>query len=168
MQKTIVNNKLYIIGRARFNGVWIDDCLIPDKVYTKAKKYPVKKTSTPRRYLEIKLDDLWRKAVKIKWGFKCAVCGTDENLESHHIFPRGNKGVRWDLDFGICLCVFHHTLDNKSAHLSPEWFKGFLIELLGQNEYDRLSRKAKKVIWLSKQDLELLVYKLEGYIKSQG
>jgi 5-methylcytosine-specific restriction endonuclease McrA len=65
---------------------------------------------------------VWMDAVKARDG-KCAVCGTTENLEAHHIIPLAvlvdeygirnrdearNCALLWDLANGQTLCGKHH------------------------------------------------------------
>lgn len=58
----------------------------------------------------------WKKAVK-KIG-KCEICGSNENLEAHHIIPweYSIKG-RTDVKNGMCLCKECH----KMMHNDNEW-----------------------------------------------
>ena len=55
------------------------------------------------------VDQLWSKAVKAKYNYRCAICYTTEGLESHHVVHRRQCGVlRNDIKNGICLCKEHH------------------------------------------------------------
>lgn len=51
-------------------------------------------------------------------------------MNAAHIVRRGNKGVRWRLDNGLCLCVgCHYWLDNSSNRLDThEWLAAYLGE----------------------------------------
>lgn len=113
------------------------------------QKYCSRKCSTPykdktlRKPKYVSLDDTWSKAVKERVGYKCEYCGKTETLNSHHIFSRSNKKVRWDMDNGICLCVLHHVFGIFSAHKSPLEFGEWLKETRGIDWYERLREKAK-------------------------
>ena len=69
--------------------------------------------------IDKKLDDAWAKLVKLKAGNKCEYCGKTDRLNSHHVYSRSNRSVRWDIDNGYSLCVGHHVFGNFSAHKSP-------------------------------------------------
>lgn len=91
-------------------------------------------------------DAKWAIKVKEQAGFKCEYCGKTETLNSHHIFSRSNRSVRWDVDNGVCLCVAHHTFSSAfSAHKSPIEFIIWLQEKRGQEWYDNLRRKARSI-----------------------
>jgi hypothetical protein len=81
----------------------------------------------PRKTAENKADDAWSCVVKASAGWHCEYCGKTTSLQSHHIFSRSDRSVRWNIDNGVCLCASHHTLGNKSFHKAPadmiEWIK---------------------------------------------
>lgn len=114
-----------------------------------AQKYCSRKCSSPykdksmKKPKNVSLDNLWSKTVKDRAGNKCEYCGKDSGLNSHHIFSRSNKRVRWDLDNGICVCVLHHVFGMFSAHKSPIEFVEWLKEYRGIEWYERLRLKAK-------------------------
>jgi 5-methylcytosine-specific restriction endonuclease McrA len=91
-------------------------------------------------------DTTWAKAVKERDGFKCVYCGSDKNLNSHHLFSRRHQGLRWDLENGITLCAGHHNFSTEfSAHKTPLEFAEWVKELKGDEWYQRLLVKAKQV-----------------------
>ena len=90
-----------------------------------------------------RLDTLWSKKVKTLAGDKCEYCGKTTGLNSHHIFSRSNRRVRWDLDNGISVCVLHHVFGTFSAHKAPLEFAEWLKEHRGEDWYFRLRAKAK-------------------------
>jgi hypothetical protein len=93
--------------------------------------------------------DLWSEIVKKKAGYKCEVCGSTENLQSHHIIGRGNWRLRWEPRNGACLCAKHHKFDrNQSAHNNPLWF----------NEWLQKYRK-EDIEWLRKHEMETKSWK---------
>lgn len=53
----------------------------------------------PKRISDSRLNNLWSKAAKVKYG-RCAITGDSENLQSHHIIPKGRQNrfsIRWDI-----------------------------------------------------------------------
>jgi len=169
MRKEIIGDTLYRVARARYNGVWVDDCLIPEKSYSAVKSTRRRRTKkTPRRLLIDQIDHLWSEAVKIKWGFKCAYCGKTQYLQSHHIFSRGKANVRFDLDNGIALCAGHHTLNDFSAHKSPKAFFEWLEDLVGKNKVNQIEYRSRITKSHGIRELEMIKYNLENYIKQHG
>lgn len=64
-------------------------------------------------------DQLWSIAVREDWAHKCAVCGTSQNVEAHHLIPRQYESTRYVLQNGIALCPSHHKFDPEiSPHLN--------------------------------------------------
>ena len=109
-----------------------------------------------------KLDEAWSMAVKKKAGFKCEHCHKRSPLNSHHIFSRSKRSVRWDVMNGICLCVGCHTFSSKfSAHKTPTEFTNWLYRYKGQEYMDLLTLKANSISKLHKFEKELLLNELE-------
>jgi hypothetical protein len=88
------------------------------------------------------LDNLWSEAVKKRAKFRCEKCGKTTTLNSHHIFSRSNKRVRFDIDNGVCVCVAHHIFGLFSAHKSPIEFVEWLKKVRGKEWYERIRNKA--------------------------
>lgn len=105
-----------------------------------------------------KLDDAWSLLVKLEAGNKCEVCGTTKTLNSHHIFSRSNRSVRWDESNGVCLCVAHHTFSSSfSAHKTPTEFTFWLVKEYGEVFMDELRIKANSTKkWTTHEKEELL------------
>lgn len=57
---------------------------------------------------------LFNKAVLIKNGGRCFLCGKTDNLEVHHIVKRRNKILRYDYRNGIPVCKYgcHQEIDS--------------------------------------------------------
>lgn len=109
----------------------------------KAKSRRLKKQSS-KSYITRQLDKEWSEAVKEMAGYKCEICGSKENLNSHHIFSRSNKAVRHDIDNSACLCAKHHVFDTRlSAHKAPAEFLEVMKEKRGEEWYNKLREKAK-------------------------
>ena len=63
---------------------------------------------------------------------ECAMCGSRQNLEAHHIIGRGNKATRHAKENGIMLCKTCHHAGRFSPHRSKaafmDWLKHFRPE----------------------------------------
>jgi len=69
-------------------------------------------------------DELWKQTVKKHAGFKCEKCGKTEYLQAHHIIPRTNYALRFDLENGVALCRKCHIYwAHKDAIGFMEWIK---------------------------------------------
>jgi len=113
-----------------------------------------------------KLDLLWSELVKLEAKGKCEYCGVTSPLNSHHIFSRSNRSVRWDEGNGVCLCVSHHTFNSKfSAHKTPTEFTYWLEREYGKEYLEDLRYKANLTKKWTKQEKEDLVIELQEKIK---
>ena len=114
-----------------------------------------------------KLDEAWSLLVKLRAGMKCEYCGKTTNLNSHHIYSRSKRSVRWDVLNGVSLCVSHHTFNSGfSAHKTPLEFIEWLKETKGEEYIDNLRLKAYKIEKLHKHEKEELLKKLKKEIDS--
>ena len=113
-----------------------------------------------------KLDEAWSELVKLEAGYKCEVCGKNTTLNSHHIFSRSNRSVRWDEANGVCLCVSHHTFNSKfSAHKTPTEFTYWLEEEYGKLFLEELRVKAMSTKKWTKYEKEDLLEELKEKIE---
>lgn len=120
------------------------------------------KIKRENKSLPKKADDFWSKTVRKVW--KCAYCGSTENLNAHHIFTRHNKSVRWDLENWICLCAKHHVFsDEFSAHKTPTDFTYWLETQYSREWLENLGRKANKPLHVDSEFLKATII----YLKSQ-
>ncbi len=80
-----------------------------------------------KKKIKKELDTLWSKAVKLRAGGRCEICGKEYGINSHHVIGRVNYNLRWDLRNGVALCISHHKFGVFSAHENPiyfmSWFK---------------------------------------------
>ncbi len=116
--------------------------------------------------IDKKLDDAWSLLVKLKAGMKCEIprCGKT-SIQSHHIFGRRSKSVRWDVMNGLCLCSWHHTLNSKfSAHATPVTFNKWLEETKGSDFVELLTIKHNQTSHLHPFEKELLLKELNKEI----
>ena len=62
----------------------------------------------------------WHREVKARFGFKCAICGSTNKLESHHIKPRHlYPELSLDIYNGLCLCHKCHYYYHNGKFNSP-------------------------------------------------
>jgi len=108
--------------------------------------------------LDKKLDILWSSIVKQRAGNKCEHCGKTRNLNSHHVFGRRNRSVRWEISNGCCLCPACHTFSSVfSAHQTPTAFTKWIIAQRGEEWHEELMLMANTPRkWLKKGKEALL------------
>lgn len=83
----------------------------------KQSKLQKKKDNPDSKYWKNKCDGEWAKQIKHRDSNKCAMCGSEENLHTHHLIDRNIVVYRHELWNGITLCAKHHMYDReKSAH----------------------------------------------------
>lgn len=113
-----------------------------------------------------KLDLAWSELVKLRAGMQCEYCGKKTHLNSHHIFSRSKRSVRWDAMNGICLCVGHHTFSSTfSAHKTPTEFTYWLEKVKGKPFIEMLTIKAHQTSKLHIFEKELLLKQLNKDIE---
>lgn len=115
--------------------------------------------------IDKKLDDAWSLAVKIQANMKCEYCGKETALNSHHVYSRSNRSVRWDLSNGYCLCVGHHVFSTFSAHKAPADFIEWMEQDRGSEWLDALRIKAHQTVKFNKADKESILEALNAYIE---
>ena len=124
----------------------------------KAQKYCSRKCSNPykekilKKPKNVNLDNLWSKKVKSIAGDKCEYCGKTTGLNSHHIFSRSNRRVRWNVNNGVCVCVLHHVFGLFSAHKSPIEFIEWLKDTRGEKWYNDLRVEARVLDKLTEEE----------------
>jgi 5-methylcytosine-specific restriction endonuclease McrA len=50
----------------------------------------------------------WKRALILRHGYKCLICGYDKIVEAHHIIPQA-EGGKTTVSNGILLCPNHHA-----------------------------------------------------------
>ena len=125
------------------------------------------KVPKPKKQKDItpKLDVLWSEVVKIRAGYKCEYCGETKSLNSHHIFSKSNRSVRWSLDNGICLCVLHHSLGNFSAHKAGMEFSDWVRGYRGEKWYTELRDRSREIVKHSRESKKAIAEELKAMIK---
>jgi hypothetical protein len=115
--------------------------------------------------IDKRLDEAWSLLVKLKAGMKCEYCGKRYSLNSHHIYSRGKKSVRWDTLDGICLCVGHHIGMNFSAHKTPAPFIMWLIKYKGEKFMEDLQWKSNQTNKLSPFEKQFILDELKEQVE---
>ena len=76
-----------------------------------------------------KLMKEWSNAVKDRDKRICVICKDAKMLNAHHIIPRENAKLRYDINNGISLCPKHHQFSRDiSAHSNSFIFYVWLQE----------------------------------------
>lgn len=127
-----------------------------------------RKKKTDRQKQEALLDELYRqyireRAIKLVGG--CQRCKQFKRiyteLQTHHFHSCRKKTVRWDPRNGAGLCggCHRHVQSNKEDNLALE------IEILGQEEYERLYVLAAMTTKQSPVDYKLTEVMLRELLK---
>lgn len=122
----------------------------------KKKKKKLSKT----QQLEKDCFELWRDCVKARDRI-CRVSGSDQRLTAHHIRSRTHHSTRFNLENGLTVAWKVHFLQKAN----PERFQDMIIEVIGQEEYDRLKRMSLVVVDQTVDDLEQIKFELEEKLK---
>ena len=131
----------------------------------KKNRKKVLKSNKTKSRLDKQLDAAWSLLVKIQAGNKCAYCGSSRALNSHHIFSRAKKSVRWKTSNGICLCVNHHIGVQFSAHKTPFSFIKWITKKMGVEFMDKLEILAHSTANYTEFEKELMLKDLQTQIK---
>jgi len=115
--------------------------------------------------IDKRLDEAWSLLIKLIAGNQCERCFKTTYLNSHHIFSRSNKSVRWHIPNGICLCAGCHALNNDSAHKSPLLFAEWIKHKRGEQWYNNLMMRAHSVGKLTTFEKEIILKELQEEIK---
>ena len=106
------------------------------------RKKPRRKLRKPRPKKGTKAWDVWRKKVdernklrdwskKIRKDGICEICGSEENLQAHHVLSKEHyPQFKYELMNGVCLCARCHKWSKLSAHKNAVFF----IEWLKNNK----------------------------------
>lgn len=100
-----------------------------------------------KKFLKRQADKEWADNVKIAWNHKCAVCGSYNNLNSHHLISRVYLLTRYDLSNGIALCAKHHQF---SKVCSPHSGSLGFVMWLDINHHNLIVYLANKLNEISK------------------
>lgn len=116
-------------------------------------------TDNRKKLLIAKCDDLWRKVIRVLNGKE----PDDKTVEAHHIFPRSNKSVRFDLANGYILTIAEHRVLKHHSHEAERFF----INRIGEAEYRRLEQKSLKIKQWQEWELEEIVRQFKEILKGE-
>ena len=95
-----------------------------------------------RKKLEKKLEELWKQAVKKKWGNWCSICSSSANLHVHHFVHRSkSNNLRYDVENGVVLCARDHL----SLHNGQEAIMAVLIARKRGDKWWKYIEKQKNI-----------------------
>jgi len=140
-----------------------DDKAVKKGLPAKKQRKPKKKKTSNRR-LEDELDKAWSILIKLIAEKKCEHCSKTKYLNSHHIYSRAKKSVRWSTMNGICLCVGCHIGVNFSAHKTPTEFTEWLVDYKGMPFMSELRFKANFTSHYADFEKELILKELNAEI----
>ena len=104
----------------------------------------------PKQRLEKACDKLFADIVKLRAKGRCQLIGcTLAGVHAHHIARRGGN-VRWFIDNGIYLCVFHHDHDYESD-MNRE-----IIKAIGISKFKELEAMSWIIRQWKQADLKIL------------
>jgi hypothetical protein len=118
------------------------------------------KKKSNKQKLTAECFDLWGKCI-IARDRTCRSSGDDSRLSAHHIRSRTHHSTRFNLQNGICLSWKVHFLQKAN----PERFQDMVIEIIGQEEYDRLKKMSLVVVKHTVSDLEQIKFELQAELK---
>jgi hypothetical protein len=150
-------------------GANIDE--IRNKIKVKSPKITkVSINAVIRKHLINLADELWATAVKVKFGWKCAISNKTENLEAHHLIRRGNWTHRWTVENGICLNSYYHTLGSEiAAHGATDVtdrYRMWMIVKHWEQWHWFEAHRDDKSIKPTNEELLCIIKRLEGEIKN--
>lgn len=94
----------------------------------KKSKLQKRKDNPDSTYWRNKADKLWKEFVAMSWDHECAVCGSKDYVQAHHLIPREMRSHRHAIANGILLCASHHKYSfEMSPHKAPVAFIMWLI-----------------------------------------
>lgn len=96
-----------------------------------------------------KAKKIWREAIKEKWNYECAYCGSKNDITLDHVIPQAFGGLDISSNIVSCCKTCNH---NKGHKKWDEWF--FEKEFFSENRYQKI------IEWIGKKQLkELYSYK---------
>lgn len=71
------------------------------------------------RTVKNKCNRLWSEIIKLSYGGRCVLCGSQQHLNAHHLISRQVLATRYHPLCGVLLCAGCHSFRLASAHKSP-------------------------------------------------
>lgn len=115
--------------------------------------------------MNLSLDSLWSKVVKVRARGRCERCGR-QGEHAHHIFTRRAKSTRYELANSCFLCLSCHSF----AHNNPIEFKAWVEERMGE-KFNALRIKHNKPEKIDEKEiqskLKRILKQYEQYIQKE-
>jgi hypothetical protein len=90
---------------------------------------------------------LWKNSIKNKWEYKCAYCGSDNELTIDHIVPQSKGGSDYTTNV-VCCCKI---CNQSKGHLPwKEWYKNQTF--FSEENYNKI------INWISEQSIKQELY----------
>jgi len=87
---------------------------------TKMSKLAKRIANVGGKFWRNKADKLWKEIIFTKGGRCCAICGSRDYIQAHHLIPRNILLFRHYIKNGILLCPLHHRYSFLlSPHKNP-------------------------------------------------
>ena len=97
-----------------------------------------------------KAKKIWREAIKEKWNYECAYCGSKNDITLDHVIPQAFGGLDISSNIVSCCKTCNH---NKGHKKWDEWF--FEKEFFSENRYNKIRS------WIGQNQVkELYPYKM--------
>lgn len=125
----------------------------------KTKKRSTKKKSDRKKLIEE--CDSWFSKCVVARDHTCRYSNSDERLTCHHIRSRTHFSTRWNLENGLCLSWKVHFLQKAN----PEKFQDMVIEIIGDEEYQRLKTMSLVEVKYTVVDIEDRIQELKQEYK---
>ena len=77
---------------------------------------------------------LWRRKIKEKWDYKCAYCGSDEDITIDHVLAQSKGGL--DTTKNMVSCC-HSCNQDKSHTPWEDWY--FSQEFFSMKRYNKIN-----------------------------
>jgi hypothetical protein len=145
-QHETIERIIEIIDVDRLDAGFLDNLLFSNlrRLQAVRKVRDLLKTISDKKLLK-----LWGQAVIERAGRRCEYpdCNIHyTQLHPHHLYSRRYVTMRYNLDAGISLCPYHHTMGGLSAHHDPD-FKSVLVATGVRTEefFDRLREERNRV-----------------------
>ena len=96
--------------------------------------------SSPKQYLfnlyttsSAEARRLWRRKIRERWDYKCAYCGSEENITIDHVLARSKGGLDTTKNM-VCCC--HSCNQDKAQEPWEEWY--FSQDFFSVERYNRI------------------------------
>jgi len=122
---------------------------------------------TKIKILKEQLEELWKLICMKRDSYKCQYCGSDKDLQVHHIISRKNMNTKFDVDNGITLCKKCHSRISLNSTSYTEFMIWF-IKKYGIERLEGLQEKARQIKRWKVGELEDEIERLTKILKGGG